>query len=131
MIVDSSALLAVIFNEPDAARYEAALAAARTRRIPSPNWVEVAIVVEGRADDALRGRFETMADILEVSVAPFLAVHAAEAQRAWRQFGRGRHPAKLNYGDCMAYGFAAAEGEPLLFKGGDFALTDIEPALKD
>ena len=102
MIVDSSALLAIILDEPDAQRYKVALVEADARHIPSPNWVEVALVVESRADDTLRERF-----------------------------GRGRRPAKLNYGDCMAYGFAKIEGKPLLFKGDDFALTDIEPALKD
>ena len=131
MIVDSSALLAIILDEPDAQRYKVALVEADARHIPSPNWVEVALVVESRADDTLRERFEAMFDALEVTVAPFLPSHATEARRAWQRFGRGRRPAKLNYGDCMAYGFAKIEGKPLLFKGDDFALTDIEPALKD
>ncbi len=131
MIVDSSAVLAIILDEPDARRYEMAMAAAGNRRIGSPNWVEVALVIEGRADAMLRDRFDAFANKLELTVAPFLPAHASEAREAWVRFGRGRHPAKLNFGDCMAYGFARVEAEPLLFKGGDFALTDIEPALKD
>ena len=66
-----------------------------------------------------------------VRVEPFTAEHAALARQAWRDYGRGSgHPAKLNFGDCLAYGFAKAEREPLLFKGSDFPRTDIEPALR-
>ena len=131
MIVDSSAVLAIILNESDAQRYKIALAAAESRHITSPNWLEVALVIESRADENLRDGFESLFAAFDVTIAPFLPRHAVEARRAWQRFGRGRHPAKLNYGDCMAYAFAKAEGRPLLFKGNDFALTDIEPALKD
>ena len=131
MIVDSSAVLAIILNESDAQRYKIALAAAESRHIPSPNWLEVALVIESRADEKLRDGLESLFAAFDVTIAPFLPRHAVEARRAWQRFGRGRHPAKLNYGDCMAYAFAKAEGRPLLFKGNDFALTDIEPALKD
>lgn len=131
MIVDSSALLAIILGEPEAALFAQAIADAADPRIPSPNWVEVALVTDGRADMILRDRFEAYVGRMGLTIAPFLSVHAIAARRAWAKFGRGRHPAKLNFGDCMAYGFASVEGRPLLFKGGDFALTDIEPALKD
>ena len=130
MIVDSSALLAILLNEPDASVFAATIAASKLARMPAPNWLEVALVIEGRADDVLRERFDSVARDIDLVIAGFLPDHAAMARRAWRQFGRGRHPARLNYGDCMAYGFAKVEGEPLLFKGKDFPLTDIEPALK-
>jgi len=131
VIVDSSALLAIILDEPDAERFALAIADAEEARIGAPNWVEVAIVTSARADSTLLDRMEGFVSDLRLRIAPFLASHALEARRAWQTFGRGRHPARLNYGDCMAYGFAKAEGDALLFKGGDFALTDIEPALKD
>ncbi len=131
MIVDSSALLAIILGEPDAARFATAIAGASDPMIPSPNWVEVALVTDSRADALLRDRFESHVSKMGLAIAPFLRVHAVAARRAWAKFGRGRHPAKLNFGDCMAYGFASVEGRPLLYKGGDFALTDIEPALKN
>jgi ribonuclease VapC len=131
VIVDSSALLAIILDEPDAARFALAIADAEEAQIGAPNWVEVAIVTNARADETLLDRMERFASDLRLGIAPFLQRHALGARRAWQRFGRGRHPARLNYGDCMAYGFAKAEGETLLFKGDDFALTDIEPALKD
>ena len=131
MIVDSSALLAIILDEPEAARFAQVIAGAVGPRIPTPNWVEVALVTDARADALLRDRFEAYVGRMGLTIAPFLPVHAVAARHAWARFGRGQHPAKLNYGDCMAYGFARVEGKPLLFKGNDFALTDIEPALKD
>ena len=131
MIVDASAVLAVILQEPDAHRFSLALAETETARIAAPNWLEVALVIDSRADDDLHARFATLLRAMDIVVAPFEPRHATEARHAWQRFGRGRHPAKLNYGDCMAYGFAKAENKPLLFKGNDFALTDIAPALKD
>ena len=131
MIVDSSALLAIILDEPEAARFALAIDDAPDARIPAPNWVEVAMVTDARADSVLQDRFEASVSRMGLAIAPFLPIHAASARRAWARFGRGRHPAKLNFGDCMAYGFASVERQPLLFKGGDFTLTDIEPALKD
>lgn len=131
MIVDSSALLAIILDEPDAYRFARAIADSIDPCLPAPNWLEVAMVTDGRADDALRARFDTYADRWHITIAEFRSEYATAARLAWQRFGRGRHAAKLNFGDCMAYGFARVEGRPLLFKGGDFPLTDIEPALKD
>ena len=131
MIVDSSALLAIILGEPEAGRFAQAIADADDPRISAPNWVEVALVTDGRADAVLRDRFEAYVAQMGLTIAPFLPEHALAARRAWATFGRGRHPTKLNFGDCMAYGYAPVERRPLLFKGGDFSLTDIEPALQD
>lgn len=131
MIVDSSALIAIVFNERDATRYAAAIAGARTLRMAAANWLEAAIVVESRDGGALRQGFDDFVTEVGLDIVAFEHSHAAAARDAWRRFGKGRHPAKLNFGDCVAYGTAKAEGLPLLFKGDDFPLTDIEPALKD
>lgn len=131
MIVDTSALLAIVPGEPDADRFMRAIADSNRALLPAPNWVEATIVLEGRNDPALQRQFRAYVEDIGMRIAPFEARHARAAGEAWSRFGRGRHPARLNYGDCMAYGFARAEGDSLLFKGDDFALTDIEPALKD
>ena len=131
MIVDSSALLAINLDEPEAFRFGAAIAAGDGPRMPAPNWVEVALVMHSRVGALLRDCFKAYVGRMGLTIAPFLETHAVAAGHAWVQFGRGQHPAKLNFGDCMAYGFAKIEGEPLLFKGNDFSQTDIEPALKD
>jgi ribonuclease VapC len=131
VIVDSSALLAILLDEPEAVRFAQMIADAEAPRIPPPNWVEVALVT-GRRDNTLaRDGMDSYVEQMRLTVAPFLASHAVAARQAWDVFGRGKHRAKLNFGDCMAYGFARVENQPLLFKGGDFGLTDIEPALKD
>jgi ribonuclease VapC len=131
MIVDSSAVIAIIFDEPDGERYSEALAGAVAPRIPAPNWLEVAIAVGAREDGDLGRSFDAFLVRTGLEIAAFGQQHAEAAREGWRTFGKGRHPAKLNFGDCLAYGFAKAEGLPLLFKGNDFPLTDIDPALKD
>ena len=130
MIVDSSALLAVVFNETEEERFARAMLAAPALRISAANWVEAAIVVDGK-DPAVASRFEDLIGFLELEIVPVSVDLAYRARRAYREYGRGRHAARLNYGDCFAYGLAKLTGEPLLFKGNDFVQTDIEPALKD
>lgn len=129
MIVDASALLAVAFNEPEAARFAKAMAEASEVTMAAPNWVEAAITIarRGGAPDLL----DRLLRELRIELRPFTPDHARAALEAFLAFGKGRHAAMLNYGDCMAYAFARGEGMPLLFKGNDFAQTDIEPALKD
>ena len=130
MIVDASALLAVVLAEPDAARYADAMTDAEHLRISAPSWFEASLIVDRRGDTLARSRFDEFARTFEVSIEPFTAAHAIAARQAWREYGRGsRHPAKLTFGDCLAYGFAKVEGEPLLYKGDDFPHTDIRPAL--
>lgn len=130
MIVDSSALLAVILGEEDGARMAEAMVDAPCCRISAANWLEAAIVVDNRRNPGASDRFDDLLQALRVEVVPFDARHAALARAAHLRFGKGPK-AKLNFGDCMAYALAKASGEPLLFKGGDFARTDVEPALKD
>lgn len=131
MIVDSSAVLAVIFGEADAARFTDALAGADACRMAAPTWLEASMVVEGRGGLAAVQRLDDFMAEAAVEVVAFTAAQARLAQQAWRRFGKGRHRAGLNYGDCMSYALARDRREPLLFKGDDFVHTDIEPALKD
>ena len=130
MIVDSSALLAVVLKEPDEERFARALLGAPSLRISAANWVEAAIVADGR-HPSVAARFDDLARFLALDIVPVSVDQAQGARRAWQAFGRGNHAARLNYGDCFAYALAKEQGEPLLFKGGDFARTDIEPALRD
>ena len=132
MIVDTSALLAVALAERDATRFATAIVDAAPRpRISAVTLVEASIVLEGRGDVIAVNRLEEFLRESNMEILPFTAVHATRARQAWRDFGKGRHKASLNYGDCMAYATAKEAGAPLLFKGNDFPHTDIEPALKD
>ena len=130
MIVDSSALMAVIFNEPEEARFAAALVDAPVLRMSVANWVEAAIVVDSRKDPRARSRFEDLQKMLQIELVPVTVDMAYRGRTAYADYGKGNHPACLNYGDCFAYALAKETGEPLLFKGTDFTQTDIEPALK-
>lgn len=130
MIVDSSALLAVILNEEDEPRFVAAMVDAPTLLISAANWVETAIVVDSYKNPAAIVRFVDLAEALQLQIEPVTVEDAHLSRAAHNEFGRGRHRARLNYGDCFAYALARRRGEPLLFKGNDFAQTDIEPALK-
>ena len=128
VIIDSSAILAILFAEPDANRFEDTIAC----RVAPPH-VGGRI---GRGGDGLGGqrgsrggaRSRRVSEENEIELVPVTAEQANAARQAWRRFGKGNHPAALNFGDCFAYALAAVTGEPLLFKGEDFALTDIEAA---
>ena len=130
MIVDSSALLAVVLKEPDIARYLEAMLAADRLRMSAANWFEAAMVVESRGDATVRARFDEFVRVSGIELVPVSVAQAEAPRESWSSFGRGQHAAKLNFGDCFAYALARTEAAPLLFKGGDFAQTDIEPALK-
>jgi len=128
MIVDSSAILAIAFQEPEAVRFASAIVQAPKRHISSVNWLETMMVIESRvgtqaADDVL-----LILSQLEVEALPFDEAHMHEAHEAWRRYGKGRHPAGLNLGGCCAYSASKIEGRPLLFKGNDFEKTDVEKA---
>jgi ribonuclease VapC len=131
MIVDSSAVLAIVLQEPDGRRYLKAVLEAAPRRMSVSNWLEATMVVDRRGNDLAITWFEDFMQTAEIELMPVSISQATIARRAWRMFGRGSHPARLNYGDCFAYALAKETREPLLFKGNDFAQTDIEPALKD
>ena len=128
MIVDSSAILAVLYREQDAARYEKAIASAARPRMSVANLLETSIVLEGRGGEAAGHELDLFLRDAGIELAPVTVEHMEAARRAWRRFGKGNHPASLNFGDCFAYALADLMDEPLLFKGGDFAQTDIEAA---
>lgn len=128
MILDSSAVLAILFGEPDAVYYEKTIAAAQACRISAANLLETAIVVESRGGLAAGHELDIFLEKAGIELVPVTPQQVEAARLAWRRFGRGNHPARLNFGDCFAYALAEATGEPLLFKGKDFAQTDIEPA---
>lgn len=128
MIVDSSALLAVVQGEPMAAECIDRLLAEESR-ISAANWVEAGIVVDNRSIVTQR-EFDELMSLAQISIAPVTADQARIARDAYRRYGRGSgHPARLNYGDCFAYALAVSSGESLLFVGDDFSETDVRPAL--
>ena len=128
MILDSSAVLAILFGEPDAVYYEKTIAAAQACRMSAANLLETAIVVESRGGSAAGYELDVFLERAGIELVPVTPRQVEAARLAWRRFGRGNHPARLNFGDCFAYALAKATGEPLLFKGEDFAQTDIEAA---
>ncbi len=130
MILETSALLAMLLDEPDAEAYQRAIDAASTRRISAGTLLETCIVVDGNGD-AVAGRLlDNLLAAAGVAVEPVTVEQVRIARAAYRDFGRGSgHPARLNFGDCFAYALARATGEPLLFKGEDFAQTDLRSAL--
>ncbi len=126
MIVDSSAILAILFNEPDATVYATAIASAQSCRISAANCVEAAVVIESQSPAAGARQFDTFMRRAGITVEPVTEDHALLARQAYSDFGKGRHPAGLNFGDCFSYALAMATGEPLLFKGNDFSQTDVK-----
>ena len=129
MIVDSSALLAILYREPDAPDYERLIATTPNCRMSVANALETSIVVESRGGMEALAELDAFFDSTGMELADVTATHLDLARRAWRRFGKGNHPAALNFGDCFAHALAEATGEPLLFKGNDFARTDVDPAL--
>ena len=129
MILDTSALIAILFGEADAETYANAMSAAETCRLSAASFVEVAIVVEAQTKGRGSHAVDTLLRRANVVIEPVTEEHAHLAREAYAQFGKRRHRAGLNFGDCFSYALAKASGEPLLFKGNDFRKTDITPAL--
>ena len=130
MIVDTSAIVAILRDEPEAMSCARAIADATVRRVSAVNFVESAVVIDASRDPIATRRFDDFVKEANISIEPVTEIQAQIARDAYRDFGKGSgHPAKLNFGDCFAYALAKASGEPLLFKGGDFAHTDIVAAL--
>lgn len=128
IVADTSALLAVVLGEPDAERYLAVLIAEQVL-LSAASQLEAAIVAEARqGPDATRDLHLLIADTVS-DVVPVDESHAHAAFAAWVRFGKGRHPAGLNYGACMSYATARLANAPLLFKGDDFGQTDVARAL--
>ena len=129
MVVDTSAPLAICFDEPESDAFAAALADAERRCISTVSVFEGAMVVESRFGPAGVQRLNRLIEAHELDIRPFDADQLRAARDAFLRYGKGRHPARLNLGDCCAYALAATIHEPLLYKGNDFQQTDIETAL--
>ena len=125
MIIDTSALVAILDQEPEAERIARILAATPERMLSAANLVEVGIVDEARRGDDGARDVDLLLAKLRVEIVPFTARQAEIARKAFRRYGRGRHDAKLNFGDCFAYALAKDAAAPLLFKGADFGQTDV------
>jgi ribonuclease VapC len=125
MIVDSSALVAILLEEPEAVRLTTAIAKSSICRLPSPCFLEASMIILGRRnEDGLRD-LDSYVGRSRMEIVPFTETNARLAREAFKRYDKGRHPAKLNFGDCMAYALARETGEELLFKGTDFAQTDV------
>jgi ribonuclease VapC len=131
MIVDTSAIVAILRNEPDAESFAMAIAKAKTRRVSAVNYVEAAAVIDGSGNPIASRRFDDFFREASFSVEAVTAEQARIAREAHRDFGKGSgHPARLNFGDCFAYALAKATSEPILFKGSEFKHTDLAPVLE-
>lgn len=125
MVIDSSALLAILLDEPERRSFNEAIEAAETRVMSAATFVEVSIVVESRFGAEGIRDLDLFIERASLEIASVDAEQAHVARRAFSRFGKGRHQAGLNYGDCFAYALASVLGEPLLYKGEDFRQTDI------
>lgn len=131
MIVDTSALVAMLRGESDAARFASVLRDAPVVRISAATYVELGVVIDGGRDPILTASLDRLLDRFAIRIEPLTESQARLARSAYQRFGKGSgHPARLNLGDCFAYALASALGEPLLFKGDDFKLTDIEVVIE-
>ena len=129
MIVDTSAVIAVIFQEPEAQRFSSLIAQTADCRISAGNYLEAAIVLDGSRNPIVSRRLDQLLRDGGIAIEPISVAQAKIAREAYRDFGKGSgHPAQLNFGDCFAYALARDRGEPLLFKGNDFSQTDISSA---
>lgn len=128
MILDSSVLLAIVFREPGHERLLERIESAAVVAAGTPTLAETGIVLHARIGEKSRGLLERILDELGIEEVPFGEVHWREAVEAFRRFGKGRHAASLNFGDCLTYATANLTGEPLLFVGDDFSKTDLDLA---
>lgn len=129
MIVDSSAIIAILRQEPDALQFAAKLASAGECRMSVATFVETAVVADNQKGLSGPSQLDTLLRNTQIRLEPLTVEQAHIARQAYFDYGKGHHPTGLNFGDCFAYALSKATGEPLLFKGDDFRKTDIEPAL--
>lgn len=130
MIVDTSALIAILTREPDAETFSSILADASEATISAGSHIECSVVLLRHHGPAGARRLDDLCDALDVGIVPVLPTHARIARAAYARYGRGTgSPARLNFGDCFAYALAIATDEPLLYKGDDFGHTDVRSAL--
>ena len=129
MVIDTSAVMAILLREPEDEAFRSAIKTASTRLLSASTRVEVGVVALGRRGEPGLEQLQALLEHLKLDVVALSADHAQLAVDAFRRFGKGRHRAGLNFGDCFAYALARATGEPLLFKGDDFSQTDIKRAV--
>ena len=127
MIVDTSALIAILKGEPDAERFQTALANAKDLiELSAASYLEAGIVVDCNGNETLSARLDDLLNIFSITIAPVTEVQAKRARAAYLHYGKGTgHPAGLNFGDCFSYALAMERTQPLLFKGADFGATDV------
>ena len=128
MIVDTSAIISILFDEDEADHFDEAIVNAPHCQMSVVSFLETVMVLEGRRGDPAGDQLDAYLEAAAIELAAVTVEQAQIARSAWRRFGKGNHPAGLNFGDCFAYALAESTGESLLFKGRDFALTDIEAA---
>jgi ribonuclease VapC len=126
MVIDSSAIVAVLLNEKNAAQIAQAIEVASQRLLSAANLLEASIVIESRKGEAGGRELDLLIYRAAIEIVAVDQDQAETARIAWRRFGKGRHPAGLNFGDCFAYALAKSRGLPLLFQGDDFSQTDID-----
>ena len=129
MVIDTSALVALLLGEADAGRFARAIEAGSLRLVSAATLVETSIVIESRKGEEAGRELDLLIYRAGIEIVPVDQDQAEIARHAWRRFGNGRHAAGLNYGDCFAYALAINRGLPLLFRGDDFARTDVESVL--
>ncbi len=125
MVIDTSALVAILFDEPERHQFNELIEADETRLLSAGTLLEAALVVESRRGEAAGRELDLFLHRAQVSVVSVDADQAEIARVAWRKYGKGRHAAGLNFGDCFAYALARISEEPLLAKGNDFSQTDV------
>lgn len=128
MIVDTSAVLAILFAEPDAALYARALVSPGRQRMSAANLLEAGIVVDNQLGASAGRQLDHLVERASLGIVAVTEEQVRIARQAYLDFGKGNHPAGLNFGDCFAYALAKETGEPLLFKGDDFSRTDVAVA---
>lgn len=129
MILDTSSLIAILAEEPDCDVYITALSRATRCRISAGNFLELSIVIEAQFGAEVLRQCDALFRRAGIIIEPVTVEQAHIARQVFHDFGKGRHPAGLNFGDCFAYALAKASGEPLLFKGEDFKKTDVDSVL--
>ena len=126
MVIDTSALLAIFFAEPERKTFLDLVIGSERRLISAASVLETAMVLESKRGEDAGREFDLFVLRTNLEIVPVDAEQVEIARLAWRRFGKGRNPAALNFGECFAYALAKSSGEPLLAKGRDFALTDVE-----
>jgi ribonuclease VapC len=128
MVIDTSALLAILLGENEAETFARVIEEAERSSMSAANWLEAAVVIDNRGDAVASREFDQFLRRAGIVIEAVTAQQAQIARQAFRDFGKGRHPAELNFGDCLSYALAKSLDEPLLFKGDDFGQTDVKVA---